>query len=80
MAKDNAYKDGYERGIEDGRNKRARKLKPSLVKSVLAPHYLRDYQSGYKDGHYAGLREARYNELGRRPSQSHRSSTGRDER
>jgi len=60
---DKAYQQGYDTGLADGRTKRARKLKPSLLKSVLTPRYLERYRIGYKDGHYAGLREARYEEL-----------------
>jgi len=60
---DKAYQQGYDTGLADGRTKRARKLKPSLLKSVLTPRYLEQYRIGYKDGHYAGLREARYEEL-----------------
>ena len=59
------YQDGFDRGFTDGKSHQDKKPRPALLKSVLSNKYLSQYGKGYKDGHYAGVGEARAQEMRR---------------
>ena len=60
---DKGYKKGFEQGFVDGRSHKPRKPKPAFLKSLLSDAYMEQYSRGYKDGHFAGLREVRKQEV-----------------
>lgn len=60
---DKGYKQGFEQGFADARSHKPRKPKPAFLKSLLSNTYMEQYSRGYKDGHFAGIREVRKQEV-----------------
>ena len=60
-----AYQLGYEHGYNDGLSHKPQSPKPNALKATVSTAYREQFAKGYKDGHYAGVREARANELKR---------------
>ncbi len=59
------YQEGFDRGFADGKSHQGRRPRPAFLKSLLSNKYLSQYSKGYKDGHFAGVRDARAQELNR---------------
>lgn len=62
---DRTYQQGFDGGFADGKSQKTKRPKPAFIKSLLSTKYIQQYTKGYKDGYYAGVREARVNELKR---------------
>ena len=58
-----AYQQGFDRGFLDGKSHKPRKPKPAFLKSLLSNAYMAQYSRGYRDGHYAGVRDIRKQEI-----------------
>ena len=59
------YQDGFDRGFTDGKSHQDKRPRPAFFKSLLSNKYLGQYSKGYKDGHHAGVSEARAQEMRR---------------
>jgi len=59
------YQVGYEYGYKDGVAHKPQDPKPNAIKATLSAAYREQFGKGYKDGHFAGIREVRANELKR---------------
>jgi len=62
---DLAYQQGFDQGFVDGKIHKPLKPRPVFLKSLVSNKYITQYIKGYKYGHYAGVREARTQELKR---------------